>query len=107
MIRPTNDYVVIKRAETSRVTEAGVILVTRQKEPLSEGRILAVGPGKFSRKLGGPVPLTVRVDQDVLFEPHAGTDVAIDGEKFLLLRETEIVALNHRGARVVEAKCSE
>lgn len=91
MIRPLNDFVVIKRSEPpSNVTESGVIKVTREKNPLSEGIVLAVGPGKFSRKAGRTIPLDTQPGERVLFGPHAGTDLAVDGERLLMLRESEL-----------------
>lgn len=92
MIRPLNDIVVVKRSKEEQIeTESGVLGVTRQKAEFLRGEVLAVGPGRWTKK-HGRIPLTVQPGESVLFEKHHGTDVAVDGEEFLLIREENIAA---------------
>jgi chaperonin GroES len=91
-IRPLQDRVVIKRVETEEKTKGGIIIPDSAKEKPVEGRVVAVGNGK-AQKDGSLRPLDVKVGDRVLFGKYSGTEVKIDGEEHVLLREDDILAV--------------
>ena len=91
-LRPLGDRVVVKALAREAVTKSGIVLPDTAKEKPQEGQILAVGPGKVLDN-GKRVTLEVQVDQRVLFAKYAGTEVKIDGEEYLILRESDIMGI--------------
>ena len=83
--------IIIRRSETKGKTEGGIYIPEEYKEALARGTILAVGPGD---KVKGKVePLNVKEGDVVLFSEYAGTNINIDGEALLIMRETDILAI--------------
>ncbi len=96
-IRPLQDRVVIKRLDGETKTKGGIIIPDSAKEKPIEGRVVAVGNGKASK--GGKVrPLEVKVGDTVLFGKYSGTEVKLDGEEHVLLREDDILAVTGTAA---------
>ncbi len=91
-LRPLGDRVVVKALAREAVTKSGIILPDTAKEKPQEGEILAVGPGKVLDN-GKRAALEVQVGQRVLFAKYAGTEVKIDGEEYLILRESDIMGI--------------
>jgi chaperonin GroES len=91
-IRPLHDRVIIKRIEEEHKTKGGIIIPDTAKEKPLEGKIIAVGNGRVLEN-GTVRPLAVKNGDRVLFGKYAGTEVKIDGEEHLLLREEDIVAI--------------
>jgi chaperonin GroES len=91
-IQPLGDRVVVKASTRESVTKSGIVLPDTAKEKPQEGEILAVGPGKVLDN-GKRVTLEVRVGQRVLFAKYAGTEVKMDGEEYLILRESDIMGV--------------
>ncbi len=91
-LRPLGDRVVVKALAREAVTKSGIILPDTAKEKPQEGEILAVGPGKVLEN-GKRAALEVQVGQRVLFAKYAGTEVKIDGEEYLILRESDIMGI--------------
>lgn len=91
-IRPLQDRVVVKRIEAQQVTKGGIIIPDSAKEKPIEGQVVAVGNGK-SLKGGTVRPLDVKVGDKVLFGKYTGTEVKIEGEEHVLLREDDILAV--------------
>jgi chaperonin GroES len=89
-IIPLNDRVVVSRLDAEEVTKGGLFIPETGKEKPQEGLVIAVGSGKVVNNLF--VPLDVQVGHKVLFGKYSGTDVEIDGEKLLILREEDILA---------------
>ena len=91
-LRPMGDRVVVKALARETVTRSGIVLPDTAKEKPQEGEILAVGPGKVLDN-GKRTDLEVQVGQRVLFARYAGTEVKIEGEDYLILRESDIVGI--------------
>ncbi len=95
-IRPLYDRVVVKRVEEPAKSRGGLFLPeTAQEKPL-EGEIVAIGHGRLDEKSGSVRPLAVSVGDRVVFGRYAGTEVKIDGEDRLVLREEEIFGVVNR-----------
>lgn len=96
--RPLHDRVLVRRIEEDEKTSGGIIIPDTAKEKPMQGEVLAVGPG--SRKESGEIiPLDIRVGDHVLFGKWSGTEVRIDGEDLLILRESDILGvLEGRGS---------
>jgi len=91
-IQPLGDRVVVKASTRESVTKSGIVLPDTAKEKPQEGEILAVGPGKVLDN-GKRTTLEVRVGQKVLFAKYAGTEFKMDGEEYLILRESDIMGI--------------
>ncbi len=91
-LRPLGDRVVVKAISRETVTKSGIVLPDTAKEKPQEGEVLAVGPGKILDN-GKRVTLEVSVGQKVLFAKYAGSEVKIDGEEYLILRESDIMGI--------------
>jgi len=91
-LRPLGDRVVVKATSRETVTKGGIVLPDTAKEKPQEGEILAVGPGKVLDN-GKRVTLEVQLGQKILFAKYAGTEVKMDGEEYLILRESDIMGI--------------
>ena len=91
-LNPLADRVVVKPAEAEEKTKGGIILPDTAKEKPVEGTIIATGPGKVSDN-GEVVKMTVKVGDKVLYGKYSGTEVTIDGEEYLIMRESDIFAV--------------
>ncbi len=89
---PLNDRILIKRNEAEEVSEGGILLITNEHEKPSEGVVVAVGPGRYNSK-GDRVPIEVKKGDMVLFSQYGGTEVSIDGEGMLIMREDDVLAI--------------
>jgi chaperonin GroES len=91
-IRPLQDRVIVKRIEEEEKTKGGIIIPDSAKEKPQEGRVIAVGKGKMTEE-GKLIPLDVKVGDRVLFGKYAGTEVKIEGEEHLIMREEDILGI--------------
>ncbi len=91
-IRPLGDKVLIKRLEAESVTAGGIVLPDSAKEKPKRGRIQAVGEGKML-DTGERAKLTVKKGDEVLFTSYAGTEIKLDGEEFIIMDESDILAI--------------
>jgi len=91
-IRPLNDRLLVKRLEEEEKTAGGIIIPDSAKEKPAEGEVVAVGPGKLNDK-GERVALQVQAGDIVLFSKYGGTDVKLDGEDYLIMREDDILGV--------------
>jgi chaperonin GroES len=91
-IKPLNDRVIVKRIEEEEKTKGGIIIPDTAKEKPSEGKVVAVGSGKLLDD-GKRQPLEVKKGDKVLFGKYAGTEVKIDGQEHLIMREDDIIAI--------------
>jgi chaperonin GroES len=92
-IRPLQDRILIQRIEEEEKTAGGIIIPDSAKEKPQEGRVIAVGKGKVLDN-GQIAPLEVAEGDRVLFGKYAGTDVTLDGEDYVILREEDVLALH-------------
>jgi chaperonin GroES len=91
-IRPLNDRILIKRLEEEEMTKGGIIIPDSAKEKPAEGIVVAVGNGKRTEK-GDRIKMDVKKGDRVLFSKYGGTDVKLDGEDHLIMREDDILAI--------------
>ncbi len=91
-IRPLQDRVIVKRIEEEEKTKGGIIIPDTAKEKPQEGRIVAVGKGKLNEE-GKVIPLDVKVNDRVLFGKYSGSEINIDGEEHLIMREEDILGV--------------
>jgi chaperonin GroES len=91
-VRPLHDRIIVKRLEGETLTKGGIIIPDSAKEKPIEGRVLAVGNGK--RLEDGTVrPLDVKEGDRILFGKYSGTEIKVDGEEHLILREDDVLAV--------------
>ncbi|MBP8625882.1 MAG: co-chaperone GroES [Syntrophorhabdales bacterium] len=91
-IKPLQDRILVKRIEEEEKTKGGIIIPDAAKEKPQEGRVIAVGDGKVLEN-GTKAPLTVKVGDKILFGKYSGTEIKIDGEEHLILREDDVLAI--------------
>jgi chaperonin GroES len=91
-LQPLADRVVVKANEREEMTSSGIVLPDTAKEKPQEGTIVAVGPGRLNEK-GDRVKPEVKAGDVVLYAKYAGTEVKIDGDELLILKETDILAI--------------
>ncbi len=91
-IKPLADRVVVKPIEEQQQKEGNIIIPDTAKEKPQQGEVVAVGPGKTSES-GENVAMEVKVGDKVLYGKYSGTEVTIDGEDYLIMRESDILAV--------------
>ena len=91
-IRPLQDRVIIKRIQEEEKSKGGIIIPDTAKEKPQEGKVVAVGKGKVNED-GKITPLDVKVNDRVLFGKYSGTEINIDGEEHLIMREDDILGV--------------
>ena len=91
-IRPLNDRLLVKRLAEEEKTAGGIIIPDSAKEKPAEGEVVAVGPGKVADN-GERVALQVKEGDRVLFSKYGGTDVKLDGDDYLIMREDDILGI--------------
>jgi len=91
-IRPLQDRVILKRIEEEEKSKGGIIIPDTAKEKPQEGKVIAVGKGKANED-GKITPLDVKVNDRVLFGKYAGSEIFIDGEEHLIMREEDILGV--------------
>jgi chaperonin GroES len=96
-IRPLQDRVIIKRIEEGEQIRGGIIIPDTAKEKPQEGEVIAVGEGK-KLDSGERVPLDIKEGDRVLFGKYAGTEVKLDGEDYLIMREDDILGVIERAS---------
>jgi len=90
-LKPLQDRVIVKQSEAEEKTKSGILLPDTAKEKPTKGKVISVGPGKLDK--GKPMELGVRAGDTVYYGKYSGTDVEVDGEKFVILRESDILGV--------------
>jgi chaperonin GroES len=91
-VKPLNDRVLVKRLEELQVTKGGIYIPDTAKEKPVEGKVIAVGPGKVNEQ-GNRVPLNLKEGDRILFGRYAGSEIKVEGEDYLMMREDDILAV--------------
>jgi chaperonin GroES len=91
-IRPLHDRILVKRIEEGEVRKGGIIIPDSAKEKPQEGKVVAVGNGKVSEE-GKKIPLDVKSGDKILFGKYSGSEVKIEDEEYLILREEDVLAI--------------
>jgi chaperonin GroES len=100
--RPLHDRIVVRRIEADEKTAGGIIIPDTAKEKPQEGEVLAVGPG--ARDESGQIqPLDVKAGDRVLFGKWSGTEIRLDGEDLLIMKESDVMGVLHAPAAVKRA----
>jgi chaperonin GroES len=91
-LRPLADRVIVRQNEAEEKTKTGIVLPDTAKEKPTKGKVIAVGPGKLDDN-GKRMEIGVRNGDTVYYGKYSGTDVEVDGQKFVILRETDILGV--------------
>ena len=89
-LKPLGDRLIVRPVEEEETTASGIVLPDTAKEKPQKGKVLAVGAGKLED--GERIPLDVEEGDEVLYSKYGGTDITVDGEELLVLRETDVLA---------------
>ena len=101
-IRPLHDHVLIKRIAEEETVRGGIIIPDTAKEKPQEGEVIAVGAGKIEK--GERVPMDVKVGDRILFGKYSGSEIKIEDQEYLILREEEILAKLSGAAKAASGK---
>ena len=91
-LRPLQDRIIVKRVEEETMTAGGIFIPETAKEKPQKGEIVAVGNGKKTED-GKVIPIDVKVGEKVLFGKYAGTEIKVEGEEYLIMREDDILGV--------------
>jgi len=91
-LNPLNDRVVVRRLEAEETTKSGIVLPDAAREKPTRGKVVAVGPGKLDDH-GKRTPVAVETGQTVVYGKYSGTEVELDAEKFVILRESDLLGV--------------
>jgi len=91
-LKPLGDRLIVQPLEEEQTTSTGIVLPDTALERPQRGNVVAAGPGERSRETGEIIPLEVEEGDVVVFSKYGGTDIKIDGEDYLILRETDVLA---------------
>jgi chaperonin GroES len=91
-LKPLADRVIVKQSEAEEKTASGIVLPDAAKEKPTKGKVVSVGPGKLDDK-GKRMALGVKPGDNVYYGKYSGTDVEVDGDKFVILRESDILGV--------------
>jgi chaperonin GroES len=91
-IKPLNDRVLVLRIEEEQKTSGGIVIPDTAKEKPQEGKVIAVGPGRFDEK-GKRISMDIKKNDRVLFGKYAGNEIKLDGVEHIIMREDDIIAI--------------
>jgi chaperonin GroES len=91
-VRPLHDRILVKRIEEGEVRKGGIIIPDTAKEKPQEGKVVAAGNGKVTED-GKRIPLDVKAGDKILFGKYSGSEVKVDDEEYLILREEDVLAI--------------
>ena len=101
-VTPLHDRVLVRRMDSKETAKGGIIIPDSAKEKPQEGEVVAIGPGKVEK--GQRVPLDVAVGDRILFGKYTGSDITVDGQGYLILREEEILGRLNGVAKAASGK---
>ena len=91
-LRPLQDRLLVQRVEEEEKTKGGIIIPDTAKEKPAEGKVVAVGKGKVDEN-GKPIPMEVKKGDRILFGKYSGTEIKIEGEEYLIMREDDVLGI--------------
>ena len=91
-LKPLGDRLIVKAVEEEETTASGIVLPDTAKEKPQRGKVLAVGDGKVNEDTGKRTPLDVSEGDEVLYSKYGGTEITVDGDELLVLRESDVLA---------------
>ena len=91
-LKPLGDRLIVKAVEEEETTASGIVLPDTAKEKPQRGKVLAVGDGKTNEDTGKKTPLDVSKGEEVLYSKYGGTEITVDGDDLLVLRESDVLA---------------
>ena len=102
-VRPLHDRILIKRIEEKETVKGGIIIPDTAKEKPQEAEVIAVGHGKKTEE-GKVIPLDVKAGDRILFGKYSGTEIKLDNEEFLIIREEEVLGVIESAAKAAGSK---
>ncbi len=100
-LTPLHDRIVVRRVEEAETTRGGIIIPDSAKDKPQEGEVIAVGKGKINEE-GKVRPLDVKEGDRILFGKYSGTEIKIDGEELLIMREEEVLGILHGATKAAK-----
>jgi len=91
-LKPLGDRLIVRAIEEEATTASGIVLPDTAKEKPQKGKVLAVGEGKLAEETGKRIPVDVSEGDEVLYSKYGGTEINVDGEELLVLRESDVLA---------------
>jgi chaperonin GroES len=91
-LKPLGDRLIVQAIEEDETTASGIVLPDTAKEKPQRGKVLAVGDGKVSEETGKRIPLDVSDGDEVLYSKYGGTEINVEGDDLLVLRESDVLA---------------
>lgn len=91
-VKPLADRVLVRLTERRKTTKGGIVIPDTAKEKPQEGKVLAIGPGKINNN-GKRVPMEVKEGNHIIIDKFAGTEIKIEGEEYIIIRETDVLAI--------------
>jgi chaperonin GroES len=91
-LKPLGDRLIVRATEEEEATASGIVLPDTAKEKPQKGKVLAVGDGRLSEETGKRTPLDVAEGDEVLYSKYGGTEINVEGEELLVLRESDVLA---------------
>ena len=92
-VRPLGDKILVKRAQAQEKTDSGIYLPESAKDAPKEGKVVSLGMGILNKETGSYMPFTVKKGDRVIFTSYAGTEVKVEGEELLVMKEDDIMAV--------------
>ena len=92
-IKPLEDRILVQSIDAEQTTASGLVIPDTAKEKPQEGKVLAVGPGRFDEDGEKRIPLDIKVGDTVIYSKYGGTEVKYDGEEYLLLSARDVLAI--------------
>ena len=92
-LQPLEDRIVVRPGDAEETTASGLVIPDTAKEKPQQGEVLAVGPGKRSDSTGELIPVDVNVGDTVVYSKYGGTEIKIEGDDYLLMREDDILGI--------------
>ncbi len=91
-LKPLGDRLIVKTVEEEEMTASGIVLPDTAKEKPMRGKVLAVGDGRINEDTGARTPMDVADGDEVLYSKYGGTEITVDGDELLVLRESDVLA---------------